>query len=181
MLGKKNTRRAREEYQTRSFKEKKIHRRKKRKAWKGLMEEMDEAGRQKETRKFYRKVNIIRKVYKPRIGMCKDKKGNLVTEKQKVLQRWAEHFAKLLNSHGDEDRNEGDGDGEGETEETGESLDKEEDKEYGADRNLEMTDIPTEEEVKAAVDKLKTNKAPGPDGIPSEILKEGYKYMENRI
>jgi len=35
--------------------------------------------------------------------------------------------------------------------------------------------------VKAAVDKLKNNKAPGPDGIPSEILKEGYKYKEKRI
>jgi len=44
-----------------------------------------------------------------------------------------------------------------------------------------MTDIPTKEEVKAAVDKLKNNKAPGPDGIPSEIWKEGYKNMENRI
>jgi len=144
------------------------------------MEEMEEAGRQKEIRKFCRKVNIIREGHKPRIGMCKDKKGNLVTVKKKVLQRWAEHFDELLNGHGDEDRNKGDG--EGETEEMGESLDKEEeDKEYGAARNLETMDVPTKEEVKAAVDKLKNNKAPGPDGIPSEILKEGYKYMENRI
>ena len=52
--------------------------------------------------------------------------------------------------------------------------------EYGTDRSLETMDISTKEEVKAAVDKLK-NKAPGPDGIPSEVLKEGYKYMENRI
>jgi len=146
------------------------------------MEEMEEASRQKETRKFYRKVNIIRKGYKPRIGMCKDKKGNLVTEKKKVLWRWAEHFDELLNGHGDEDRNKGDGDGEGETDDMGESLDKEvEDEEYGTDRNLETTDIPTKEEVKAAVDKLKNNTAPGPDGISSEILKAGYKYMENRI
>jgi hypothetical protein len=33
----------------------------------------------------------------------------------------------------------------------------------------------------AAVNKLNKNKAPSPDGIPSEILKEGYKCMENRI
>jgi len=97
---------------------------------KGLMEEMEKAGKQKETRKFYSKVNIIRKGYKPRIGMCKDKMGNLVTEKMKVLHRWAEHFDELLNGRGDEDRN--NGDGEGETEDMGESLDKEEeDKEYG--------------------------------------------------
>ena len=91
MLAKKNRRRAREECQRRRYKEKKIHRRKKKEAWKGLMEELEEAGRQKETRKFYRKVNIIRKGYKPRIGICKDKMGNIVTEKKKVLQRWAEH------------------------------------------------------------------------------------------
>jgi hypothetical protein len=108
----------------------------------------------KETRKFYRKVNIIRKGYKPRIRMCKDKMGNLVTEKKKVLQRWAEQFDELLNGHGNEDRNKGHGNGEGETEETGESLDKEKEEEFGADRNLEMTDVPTKEEVKAAVESI---------------------------
>jgi hypothetical protein len=47
MLAKKDTRRAREEYQRR-YEEKKIHRRKKREAWKGLMEEIQEAGRQRD-------------------------------------------------------------------------------------------------------------------------------------
>jgi hypothetical protein len=38
---------------------------------------------------------------------------------------------------------------------TSKSLDKEkEDEEYGTERNLEMTDILTKEEVRAAVDKL---------------------------
>jgi hypothetical protein len=73
--------------------------------------------------------------------------------------------------HRGEERNKGNGDGEGETEDIGEYLGKEEE-ENGTDRNLE---------VMATVNKLKNNKAPGPDGIPSEILKEGYKCMENRI
>jgi hypothetical protein len=140
------------------------------------MEEIEEAGRLKETRKFYRKVNIIRKGYKPRTGMCKDKMGILVTGKQMVLQKWAEHFDELLNGHGNEERS----DGEGKTEDMGEHLGKEEE-EKGTNRNLDMTDVPTKEEVKATVNKLKNNKAPGPDGIPSELLKEGSKCMEKRI
>ena len=177
MIAKKNTRRARDEYQRRRYEEKKIHRRKKREAWKRLMEDIEEAGRQKETRKFYRKVNVIRKGYKPRIGTCKDKMGNLVMGERKVLQRWAEHFDELLNGHGDEERSKGDV--KSEPENMDKYLVKEE--ENGTDKSLETTDVPTKEEVKAVVDKLKNNKAPGPDGIPSEILKEGYKCMEHRI
>ena len=58
-----------------------------------------------------------------------------------------------MNGHGDEDGNKGDG--HGETEDMRETLDKEkEDEEYGTERNLEMTDVLTKEEVRAAVDKL---------------------------
>ena len=49
---------------------------KKREVWKGMMEEIEELGIKNETRKFYRKVNAIKKGYKPRTGMCKDKMGN---------------------------------------------------------------------------------------------------------
>jgi hypothetical protein len=73
------------------------------------MEETEEAGKQKETRKFYRKVNVIKKGYKPRTEMCKDKMGYLVIGNRKLLQRWAEHFDELLNGHGDEERNKVDG------------------------------------------------------------------------
>jgi hypothetical protein len=75
MLAKKNTRQTREEYQRRRYEEKKIHRRKKKVSWKRLVEDVEEAGRQKETRKSFRKVNTIKKGYKPRIGMCKDGKS----------------------------------------------------------------------------------------------------------
>jgi len=55
------------------------------------------------------------------------------------------------------------------------------DEECGTDRNFETTDVPTKEEVKAAVDKLKNKMAPDPVEIPSEMLKKGYKNRENRI
>jgi hypothetical protein len=54
-------------------------------------------------------------------------------------------------------------------------------KENGIDKSLETTDVPTKQEVTTAISKLKKNKAPGPDGITSEILKEGYECMEHRI
>ena len=64
------------------------------------------------------KVKLLGKVTNQEQGCVKDKKGNLVTEKKKVLQIWAECFDELLNGHGNEDGNKGDGDGddEGETE-----------------------------------------------------------------
>jgi hypothetical protein len=75
-------------------------------------------------------VNIIRKGYKSRTGMCKDKMGNLVTGKKNVLQKWAEHFDEFLNSHGDDEGNKHDG--EGETEDMGEYK---EEVGNGVDRN----------------------------------------------
>jgi hypothetical protein len=125
VLAKKNTRRAREEYQRRRYEKKKVQSRAKWEAWKGMMEEIEELGTKKETRKFYRKVNAIKKGYKPRTEMCKDKMGNLVIGKQKVLQRWAEHFDELINGQGAEESNQGIGNDEGETESTGEYLGEE--------------------------------------------------------
>jgi hypothetical protein len=71
-----------------------------------------------------------------------------------------------LNGHGDEERNKINSDGEVDIEDMGEYLGKEEEEENGTDRNLETMDIPTKEEVKAAVNKLKNNKAPGPMEYP---------------
>jgi hypothetical protein len=66
-------------------------------------------------------------------------------------------FDELLNGHGGGERNKGDG--EGETENMGEYLGK---KEYGTDKNLETTDVPTKEEVKDAVNKLKKQQSTRP-------------------
>jgi hypothetical protein len=47
----------------------------------------------------------MRKGYKPKTGMCKDKRGNLVTGTKKVLLKRAEDFVELLNGHGYEEKN----------------------------------------------------------------------------
>jgi hypothetical protein len=52
MIAKKNTRWAREEYQRSRYEENKLHRRKKRGAWKGLMEEIEEADRKRRPGSF---------------------------------------------------------------------------------------------------------------------------------
>ena len=91
-------------------------------------------------------------------GHVKDKMGNLVTGERKVLQRQAEHFDELLNGHGDEERSKGDG--RSEHENMDEYLGKEE--ENGTDKSLETTDVPTKEEVKAVVDKLKKQQGARP-------------------
>lgn len=59
--------------------------------------------RMKEIRKYYRKINKTQRVFKPRCYACRDKEGDLVTDKQKILERWCQHFEELLNGTGDKD------------------------------------------------------------------------------
>jgi hypothetical protein len=39
----------------------------------------------------------VRAGFQPRLNFCKDKEGNLITSKDKILDRWVEHFSELLN------------------------------------------------------------------------------------
>jgi hypothetical protein len=45
-------------------------------------------------RNFYREVNSIRKEIKPQALLMKDKEGNTVRNKKKVLQMWSEYYEK---------------------------------------------------------------------------------------
>lgn len=50
-----------------------------------------------EARKLYKSVNVERRGYQPRLGMCKDQQGVLLTSKEAISNRWAEYFESLLN------------------------------------------------------------------------------------
>ena len=80
----------------------------------------------------------------------KDKQGQKITETEKQLDRWTEHFEELLNRPA--------------------PLNPPTINE--AEKDLEIDcGPPTKDEIKKAIKKLKNGKAAGPDGIPSEALK----------
>ena len=86
--------------------------------------------------------------------MCRALHGTWLTNKTDVLARWQEHFDALLN-------------GELATNEAMVSGFPDD------DGNAQTVLEPTREEVTNAIKSLKNNKAPGPDGIPAELLKNG--------
>ena len=80
----------------------------------------------------------------------KDKQGHNITESEKQLDRWTEHFEELLNRPAPENP----------------PVIPE------AEMDLDInSDAPTKEEIVKAIKRLKNGKAAGPDGIPAEALK----------
>lgn len=99
----------------------------------------------------YEFINNIRKGYKPRTELCKDKDGGILGEKAKIKSRWVTYFEELLNRGEDAREN---------SDQTEPTEGEEE----------EPIPPPTLDEVKA-IRQMKNNKAPGIDGISAEIIK----------
>lgn len=83
----------------------------------------------------------------------------LITEKSEVLARWAEHYCELLNRHTPTDPQFAD------------SIPE-------LPIMRELDDTPSLIEVRSAITSLKNNKAPGPDAVPAEVLKNGGRVAE---
>ena len=94
--------------------------------------------------------------------MCniKDKQGEVLVKSIDTNRRWTEHFSELLNvnEQGEVEREEM---VEGEEDEEGEEI--------------------TMEELEVALKAMKNGKAPGEDGIPIELIKEGGEKMKEEI
>uniref|UniRef100_A0A1B0CNV0 Reverse transcriptase domain-containing protein n=1 Tax=Lutzomyia longipalpis TaxID=7200 RepID=A0A1B0CNV0_LUTLO len=147
-----------ESYRDLRRKEKKVHRRKK-EAWeKELVCELEGYRKQPhQARRFYQRVRGM-KPYTPKCSSCRDKQGNLVSDQEGILERWAEHFDELLN-------------GQLEDEVTIPHL----------QANNDMLDPPSMDETMAAIRRLKHNRAPGPDGIASELLQCGGDRLHSGL
>ncbi|XP_055388330.1 uncharacterized protein LOC129616782 [Condylostylus longicornis] len=96
---------------------------------------------------------------KPKLALCKDKDGNMITEENEIIKRWAEHFKDTLNK-------------------TTEESQEDENIIYTAEP---LIDTPSMSDVKNAINKLKHNKAPGEDAITAELLCKGGEHLCKKL
>lgn len=158
-LMNRRTRNYNEIYKNLRKKSKKLMKRKKREALKGKIKEIDELSKENEQRKFYAAVNKMKKGFQPRINACRDLDGEILTNEDLILKRWAQHFKDLLN------------------EEESELIDHAEEQILEEDDE----DMPTLSEIHQSIRKMKNNRAPGDDNITAELLKYGGEAVETMM
>jgi hypothetical protein len=100
-----------------------------------------------DSRKFYKRLNDVRRPFEPQVAMCRAKNGELLTNKNQVLAGWKEHFEEHLNEGSN-------------SEQPTRPVDLRDD---GVDIGL-----PSREEIEGALKNLKNNKAAGADSIAVE-------------
>jgi len=67
---------------------------KKRVLFKSKLEQMEIVYHNNEAKRIYQEVNSIRKGFKPQTLLIRDKVGDIVSNKEKVLQIWSEYYKK---------------------------------------------------------------------------------------
>ena len=121
--------------------------------WETKVEEIQEASNTGDAHKLY---SLIREAYGPRsstVSPVRSSDGqNLIKDPSSILNRWKEHFDELLNRESNIDPS---------------FIDKIPQREM----KLILNEPPSLDEVNNAIDALKLRKAPGKDGITSEMLK----------
>lgn len=160
------TRATKTEYQVKRREAKAICQRKKRELEKKRLVDMEEMYDKKEVRNFYTRAREMKRGFQPRTSFCRDRDGNLVGDVDGVMKRWVEYFETLLNLE----------DEEGEV-----NTVVEENQVIRYDEPQLLIEKPSLEEVNEAIKSLKNNKAPGEDGISSEMLKYSGKEMRQCI
>lgn len=122
--------------------------------WKERAADLQEAADKRDYKSFYQGLGAVYGPTHKASSSIKSKDGVLLTEPDKVLDRWSEHFQGVLNQKANFDRT---------------LLDEI----PQWDINVRLNDVPTLEEVTASIKQLSSGKSPGEDGIPAEIYKHG--------
>jgi hypothetical protein len=105
------------------------------------------------TKQAFREVKFYKEGFKPGTNLCEDKQGKTISDNAAIKNRWKEHFQQLFrskvinNHHNLQDA-------------------------LQTDDGIQV-EPPTSYEIKEAIKMQKPYKAPGRDGIPAELLKQG--------
>ena len=126
--------------------------------------EAEEANRKNDMRSLFQKVRMLKKGIKlnDKRGNIKDKDGNLLTKDSDILQRWHEYGSGLYNAKIQTD--------DGVLEQLWPNCKRD-----------EQEQSILESEVRTAIAKIKSRKAPGIDGIEGELIKEGGEAVVQMI
>lgn len=147
----RNTRQNSDRYRASRREANHLCKKKKREYMKEKVRKIEELSEQKKTKNLYNEIRSINRSYQPKLNICKDKDGKLIAEDRLILNRWAEYFEEILNKP-----------------DTMETV--EENVRIGPEPYVE---IPSVEEVRSAINRLKNGKAPGEDQLSPELIKKG--------
>ncbi|XP_052903021.1 uncharacterized protein LOC128310418 [Anopheles moucheti] len=125
-----------------------------------LMQQLSQSG---ETRQFYRMLNAARSGFTPMIAMCRNVKGDILSDEREVIDRWKCYFDGHLN--GADTANTGRG--------TGSRIEQQ----YGSQHDEDEVSPPSLGEVISAVKQLTCNKSAGSDGLVAELFKMGPERL----
>ena len=131
----------------------KIIRKKKKMFLKNEIELVEALHSQNENRKFYQAVKKMNKGFTPCLQICKDGNGNIISDRQEVIERWTEYFEKITRRN---------------------DLITERMEYATAEPEIE---IPDEIDIEIAIGKQRSNRAPGEDTLNIELFKNGGEKL----
>jgi hypothetical protein len=137
----------------------------KKKEWiNNIIRQIEENHKRKEPRKFFNEIKQLRQQNTGLPYMCKDENNTVITQMDKILNRWKEYFRTILNSDIDE-------------------LSCNHRIQSTTTDNQTVTEIlsPSYNEVCSIINKLKSNKAGGTDNIIHDLIKQGGGTLKQRI
>ena len=131
--------------------------------WLGIAQEIQKHADSNNTHSFYQAIKTVYGPQRKNLAPVRSADGDtLIKDKQQILERWSEHFSSLLNHRNPTIPN------------IIEEL-------PNVPQITILDELPSFQEVLAAVKHLKNNKSAGPDGIPAEIYKEGGYMLHLNI
>ena len=115
-------------------------------------EEMEDLHKKHKDKQLFKKVNEMTREFQPSLKVIKDKKGEVLTENNEIINRWREYCSEMYSSAAQNSN--------------------------ASNSQVDYFDEEPEpllEEIRWALDQISNGKSPGCDDVPIELIKEGQE------